>query len=145
MTLDNQLTHINHKLTEKFLCTLMWFVVVTRAPVSRECPTKISKNPVKNPQFSAMPKPPRGYPPFCQMGLLLYPTITNTLEWIGFWLGVVKDKHIDLQEDNGEKYANHKNLPTSCVTHESVTIKILLPRASPYMTGWDIHLWLGNW
>jgi hypothetical protein len=41
------------------------------------------KSPVKKPQSSDTPTLPRGYPPFCQKGLLLLPSITNTLEWIG--------------------------------------------------------------
>jgi hypothetical protein len=38
------------------------------------------KFPATKLQFSTQPNPPRGYPPFCQMGLLLYPSITNLRE-----------------------------------------------------------------
>jgi hypothetical protein len=47
---------------------------------SQKIPTK--------PQFSDTPTLPRGYPPFCQKGLLLYHSITNTLEWIGSMVGL---------------------------------------------------------
>jgi len=42
----------------------------------------MSKKPCKKTQFSVTPTLPRGYPPFCQMGLLLLGSITNTLEGI---------------------------------------------------------------